>query len=65
MKSTEQKCLIYQMGNFRELKNAQCNCSFTNMNCREWAKIYFRNQVFQNVIFQKYHTSSQQISPLF
>ena len=39
------------MGNFRELKNARNNYSFTDMNFREWAKKTFRNQVFEIVVF--------------
>ena len=62
-KKTEQKYLIYKMGNFRELKNAQNICSFTDINCRKWVKKYLRNQVFENVVFL--HIRSPQISPLF
>ena len=43
-KSTELKCLIHKMGNFRELKNSQNNCL-------NGLKKYFRNQVFENVVF--------------
>ena len=38
IKSIEQKYLIYKMGHFRELKNSQNICSFTEINCCEWAK---------------------------
>ena len=50
-KIAEQKCLIYKMGNFRELKNSKNNCSLMDINFREWAKKYLCNQVFENVVF--------------
>ena len=37
------KGLSYKMGKFRELKNAQNSCSFTDINFCDWAKKYFRN----------------------
>lgn len=50
------------MGNFLELKNAKNNCSFTDINFREWDKKYFRNQIFKNVAFLS-TSALQQIIP--
>ena len=35
------KELSYKMGKFNELKNAQNNCSFTDINFCDWAKKVF------------------------
>ena len=57
-KSTEQKCLSYKMGKSCKLKNAQNNCSFTEINFCDWAKNLFPQPSFWKCRISLYKPST-------